>query len=390
MKIAIYSGTVPSTTFIEQLIHGVAEEHQVYLFGVRRKPIKYLNQNIRTWTIPQSGGPRFLISVVRFLKLLIFKPGRVGVLMNELKRYDRGYAKRNAFARIVPVLLNLPDVFHIQWAKDLEKWMFLKEKLDVKVILSLRGAHINYSPIANEQLAETYKKYFPKIDAFHAVSEDIKQEAQKYKADAQRISVIHSPVAESLINSFETYKKKSETPFRICSIGRFHWIKGMDYLLDALKILNDGDFKCEYLCISSNQATESFLFQITQLGLQDRFMLLQDVHHSQVIESLRNCDVLVLPSLKEGIANVVLEAMSLGIPVIATNSGGMSEVVIQGETGWLVPPRNPKAIANAIEEIHNLDETALNVITKNAHDLVSSTFDANKSISKFIALYQSV
>ena len=74
MKIAIYSGTVPSTTFIEQLIHGVAEEHQVYLFGVRRKPIKYLNQNIRTWTIPQSGGPRFRL----YLPLSYFgqQPGR--------------------------------------------------------------------------------------------------------------------------------------------------------------------------------------------------------------------------------------------------------------------------------------------------------------------------
>ena len=63
---------------------------------------------------------------------------------------------------------------------------------------------------------------------------------------------------------------------------------------------------------------------------------------------MRSFDVLLLPSLNEGIANVVLEAMAIGVPVISTDCGGMSEVVILDTTGWLLPVRDSKAIAKGL------------------------------------------
>jgi glycosyltransferase involved in cell wall biosynthesis len=60
------------------------------------------------------------------------------------------------------------------------------------------------------------------------------------------------------------------------------------------------------------------------------------------------CDVFVMPSLGEGVSNVLLEAMALGKPVVATRVGGTPELVRDGETGWLVPPRDPEALAAAV------------------------------------------
>ena len=65
---------------------------------------------------------------------------------------------------------------------------------------------------------------------------------------------------------------------------------------------------------------------------------------------MQDFDLLILPSLNEGIANVVLEAMALGIPVISADCGGMSEVVLPNETGWLVPVRDSEAMGEAIIE----------------------------------------
>jgi glycosyltransferase involved in cell wall biosynthesis len=66
---------------------------------------------------------------------------------------------------------------------------------------------------------------------------------------------------------------------------------------------------------------------------------------------LRQSSLLVLSSIQEGLPNVVLEAMAAGLPVVATDVGGLSEVVQPGETGWLVPPRDVRALADAISHL---------------------------------------
>jgi glycosyltransferase involved in cell wall biosynthesis len=71
---------------------------------------------------------------------------------------------------------------------------------------------------------------------------------------------------------------------------------------------------------------------------------------------LRQGSLLVLSSVEEGLPNVVLEAMAAGLPVVATDVGGLSEVVQPGETGWLVPPQNVPALADAVSHILAHDE----------------------------------
>ena len=76
-------------------------------------------------------------------------------------------------SKILPVLNHTPDIFHIQWAKSLPFWFFLKDIYGVKIVLSLRGSHINYSAYANDSLARNYNILFPKVDKMHAVSKKI-------------------------------------------------------------------------------------------------------------------------------------------------------------------------------------------------------------------------
>ena len=68
---------------------------------------------------------------------------------------------------------------------------------------------------------------------------------------------------------------------------------------------------------------------------------------NDIPELMRGMDLFVLPSLREGISNTILEAMASGIPVVATRIGGNPELVVEGETGMLVPPSDPIAMASA-------------------------------------------
>ena len=88
-----------------------------------------------------------------------------------------------------------------------------------------------------------------------------------------------------------------------------------------------------------------------ELGITDVVRFVGLVHHSRVIEYLQSASMLVLPSLSEGCPLVVLEAFAAGTPVVASRVGGIPEVVAEGESGSLVSPADPAALAEAIVEL---------------------------------------
>lgn len=390
VKIAIYSGSIPSTTFIENLIKELSVHHSIVLFGALNKPTNYNTKNITVYSTPKSSFINVLVTFRRLLLLLFTKPNYLLATLKELKKVKRIYFKWRALSRYVPVVLNLPDVFHIQWAKDLEQWLFLKEEFGVKLVLSLRGAHINYSPIANKHLAESYKRNFPKVDGFHAVSKAIALEASKYGSITSKTKVIHSPISESVFNHFKINKTKKNRTIKIVSVGRFHWKKGYKYALDAIKILKDKHIEVDYTIIASNNVTEDILFQINQLQLQNQVHILKELPQEDLFAKMQSFDVLLLPSLEEGIANVVLEAMAIGLPVISSNCGGMAEVVIPNETGWLVQVRDANAIVEAVIKLSRTDATKLQQTTSKAHNYVKKQFNAEQSMTQFLELYKTL
>ncbi|MEQ9210457.1 MAG: glycosyltransferase family 4 protein, partial [Pseudomonadales bacterium] len=99
---------------------------------------------------------------------------------------------------------------------------------------------------------------------------------------------------------------------------------------------------------------------------------------------------LVLPSVEEGIANVVLEAMSVGLPVISTDCGGMREVIDSGANGFLVPIRNPKAMADAIEVFSTIAPAQIEVIRKNAYATIVNKFNQASTGKQFVEFYNQV
>ena len=110
---------------------------------------------------------------------------------------------------------------------------------------------------------------------------------------------------------------------------------------------------------------------------------------SDVPEMLHTLDVFVLPSLAEGISNTILEAMASGLPVVATRVGGNVELVEEGQTGYLVPPRDPSAMAEAIGRY--LENRALLV----SHGLaarkrVESEFSLDAMVNRYLGVYDSV
>ncbi|MDP2159179.1 MAG: glycosyltransferase family 4 protein, partial [Flavobacterium sp.] len=182
-------------------------------------------------------------------------------------------------------------------------------------------------------------------------------------------------------------KKNIRTTLNIISIGRTHWKKGYTYALDAMPFLQQQNSSFQYSLLGV-RPSEELLFQLNDLNLYHHVVFKDAVPFEQVIQEIRNADVLLLPSVEEGIANVVLEAMALGTLVVTTACGGMTEVVTDGVNGFVVPVRNPKAIAAALMKVSELTLEDYQRMTKAARNTIEKNFTEQQMVEAMQKLYQ--
>ncbi|MAV58479.1 MAG: hypothetical protein CMG07_00820 [Candidatus Marinimicrobia bacterium] len=338
LRVAIYSGEVPSSIFIERLVNSLVDSGIIiYLFGRKRPDFNYNKEkNIYDYTTPNKRTFLFFFIIYQLLLILFTAPLNLIKLITfrikSTKDWSTGFF--TWLANALPIVNHLPDIFHIQWAKALPKWFFLKQLFGVKIVLSLRGAHINYSPLADGYLANQYSSLFPNVDMIHSVSKDLATQVEKYGTDKKKIHVIYSGLD---LQSFQFYKKsdwESHNPFQFISVGRFHWKKGYQYALSSMSAILNKNIPIHYTIIAKGPPNEEILYYVNNLRLEDYVTFLQLKTQEEVYHQMKESDCLILPSIEEGIANVVLESMAIGLPVISSNCCGMNEVVKNNENGF--------------------------------------------------------
>lgn len=381
-KIAIYSGEIPPPTFIDRLINGLAEyENEVLLVGNLTKKVSYKSTNIKV--IGYSGRISKFWILLKYSLLLYFYKKEEKIKLDHWLTKNR---KNSIISRVryYPILYHKPDIFHLQWAKSVADWVWVKD-FNIKFIVSLRGAHINYTPICEPHYANLYRKYFPSVDFFHGVSKEIILEAAKYKADTNKSQVVYSGL--KLENIQLTPAKTLNNELQILSIGRSHWKKGYRYALDSMRILKDRNIQFNYTIVGVEN-DEELLFQVAQLGLTKEVQFIDKLPFNKVLQQIQKANLLLLPSVEEGIANVVLEAMALGTVVVSTDCGGMSEVIVNEKTGFLVPIRNPEAMAEAIYSVVKLNTVQYTEMIINARQFIEKNHSNEKMVQDMITLYQ--
>lgn len=126
-------------------------------------------------------------------------------------------------------------------------------------------------------------------------------------------------------------------------------VKGVQHLLDAVPTVRDAVPEARFLIVGDGPDREALEARARELGVAS--VLVFTGFRTDVARLYRAMDVSVLASLSEGLSITVLESMSHGLPVVATRVGGNPEVVRHGETGFLVPPADPEALARALVRI---------------------------------------
>jgi sugar transferase (PEP-CTERM/EpsH1 system associated) len=171
----------------------------------------------------------------------------------------------------------------------------------------------------------------------------------------------------------------------MAAIGRPRPVKGFSYLLEAFAQIAADQPDLYLLFVGDGPEKRPLQTAAQQLPSANRVIFLGD--QQEIPRLLAALDILVLPSLWEGLPNVVLEAMAAGLPVVATAVGGTPELVVEGETGLLVPPRDPATLAEAIVTLLTDPELARR-LGENGRQRVTTQFTIQQTVAQTESLYQ--
>lgn len=137
----------------------------------------------------------------------------------------------------------------------------------------------------------------------------------------------------------------------ILSVGRLEEPKGVRYLVDAFPLIAQAHPSCRLVIVGDGSSASGLHREVERLGCAGRVSFLGRQERDELLTLYAAADVLVQPSLKEGCSEVTREAMACGTPVVATDVGGSKDITRHFECGIVVPVRDSKAIADAVDVI---------------------------------------
>lgn len=177
---------------------------------------------------------------------------------------------------------------------------------------------------------------------------------------------------------------------QVILVARMLWDKGIGEFVQAANLLLAKRVLARFILIGDSDIENPAAISVEQLKTwQDDKSVEWWGRRTDVPEILQQSTIACLPSYREGMPKFLLEAASAGIPIVTADVPGCREVVIDGENGYLVPPRNPEALADGIERLLN-DKQLRREMGKKGRDLVVREFGIEKIVEETLSLYKRI
>lgn len=223
-----------------------------------------------------------------------------------------------------------------------------------------------------------------------AVSSYTKDQAIEEGIQSEKIIIIHNGIKDVSVRPevFSNLKNEMKSYLHdpiILNVGRLVYQKGQEYFIKAAAKVLESFPDAKFLIAGEGDLRDELETLIQQLNLQSAVYLLGN--RRDIPELLALSDMFVLPSRYEGLPISLLEAMSSGKAVVCSNIPGVSDVVKNGETGFLVPVENSESLSEAM--IHLLSDQSLREnLGQKARDMVHTKFAISNMVANYIELFE--
>ena len=226
-----------------------------------------------------------------------------------------------------------------------------------------------------------------------ALTELEKKDLIRFKVTgAEKIRLIYSGLELDRYAQINIDKAKIKQNFNIAPdenivgmAGRLEPIKGPQYFVQAAGNVAKHFTKVKFIMVGEGSLRPRLERQAKEAGLENKFIFTG--WREDMPEILSILDILVLPSLNEAVGMVLIEAQALGVPIVAAKVGGIPEILVDNQTGILVPPADPYRLAQAINQLL-LDEQKRRDMAEAARISVRDKFKAQDMVDRISDLYQ--
>ncbi|MFH1905293.1 MAG: glycosyltransferase family 4 protein [bacterium] len=218
-----------------------------------------------------------------------------------------------------------------------------------------------------------------------------------YKMPSEKVELIYQGTEVDRFSSSDKNKAEALRRYPLCgtagpvlgSVGSFEERKGQVILLEAVAKLAAGPIPDIHLMLVGDGPDEEMLkAKVKTMNLEKNVTFFPFTNEPNYV--FERIDILVLPSLyKEGLPNVLLEAMSMGLPVVASKLAGVPEVVFDGETGYMIKPGDRSELIDAIVKL-SLDKNACLKMGRNARKLMEEKFDKKVQFNEFLKFFHKI
>jgi colanic acid/amylovoran biosynthesis glycosyltransferase len=258
------------------------------------------------------------------------------------------------------------------------------QALGAKMAVSFRGFDHYVYPMKHKNC---YASLFSKKVTYHVLSQGMKTDLIAQGIFEKEIIKITPAIDYELFSN--AIENSFDNRLNIITISRLHWIKGLEYTLEALAKVKQNGISFHYTIIGEGKEKERLQFAVHQLGLLNEVTFTGKLSPEEVKTTLGKGNLYIQYSLQEGFCNAVLEAQAMGKICIASDADGLQENIIDGVTGFVVSKRNPLSLANKIIEVNSLNRNEKIALSNAAAKRVRAQFTLEKQMEQFIAFYDS-
>jgi colanic acid/amylovoran biosynthesis glycosyltransferase len=407
MKIAFLVEKFPalSETFILNQAVGLIERgHQVDIYARQTNDTDKIHPDVEKYNLLKhtyyapSVPDNYILRLLKAVALLIINLKKAPLVIIRSLNFSK-YKKRALSLRLfyftIPFLDSQPyDIIHCQFGMYGIEGMILREigAIEGKLITSFRGYDISW--YVKEYGDNVYQQLFANGDFFLTNCNFFRNRAIKIGCNPDKI-IVHGSGIDCDRFTFKPRYLEPNQKLKIATTGRLIEKKGIEYGIHAVAQVANIYPNIEYNIIGAGDLQSDLQKIIHELNMTDKIHLVGWKNQQEIIQIINDSHIFIAPSVtardgnQDAPVNTLKEAMAMGLPVIATQHGGIPELVQDGISGFLVPERDSHAIANKLTHLIEHPNT-WEKIGKAGSTYVQKTYNIKTLNNELIKIYQNI
>jgi len=286
--------------------------------------------------------------------------------------------------------ISKPDLVILHEPVRILTQFFVLRLLNIPTIWNI---HAEKSLVKNKRVFKWMYKYFFKNkltiigDSKYVLLKNLSYMKESFYPNFENMQIVHATVdLDKFLSIKRKYTKKKEDLI-IGSVGRLNWAKGYDLLIESLSVLKKNHPNFQMKIAGDGPYRSKLENMIDHYSLRDNVFILGELHYNDIPKFYDSINLYTQPSISEALSITLQEAMASSLPILASNAGGIPEVIDHNETGILFEKGSKKELIIGLKKIIAMDNDQREEMGEKARERSIKKFDIKKTAKTLNNIY---